>query len=165
MVGGEAAAYARARPVLHAVGKRSFHLGPAGAGATVKLISNLIAGLYMAVISEGFVLGAAANISHEKLLEVFKHTDAKSYAMFEEFAPHMCANDYEGGFAVDLMHKDHRLAAELGRKHGVPLFLNHIAMEIYQTARSKGLGRKSHVVIVEMLAEITGIKLFNKNSG
>lgn len=165
MVGGDEADFNQAKPILMLIGMHALYLGKAGTGSTVKLISNLIAGLNMAVMAEGFVLGAAAGISHQKLLEVFKHTDAKSYAMFEEFAPHMCANDYEGGFAVDLMHKDHRLAAELGHKHGVPLFLNQMATEIYQMARTKGLGRKSHVVIVEMLAEITGIKLFNKKSG
>ena len=162
MVGGDEEAFEKAKPVLDVLGAHAILLGPAGTGNAVKLISNLIAGLNMAVMSEGFVLGAAMGISHETLLRVFKHTDAKSYTMFEEFAPHLETNDYEGGFPVDLMHKDHRLAGELGRKYGVPLFFNQLALEVYQICRSQGYGRKSHAVVVESLADLAGVQLFNK---
>ena len=162
MVGGDKDSFEQAKPVLENLGRHALYLGPAGAGNTVKLISNLIAGLNMAVMAEGFVLGAAAGISHEKLLKVFKHTDAKSYTMFEEFAPRLRACDYEGGFPVDLMHKDHRLASELGRKLGVPLLFNQLALEVYQIARSQGMGRQSHAVVVEALAAIAGVELLNK---
>ena len=163
IVGGDRPAFERARPVFDTLGRHAIHVGPIGTGNLVKLISNLIAGLNMAVMAEGFVLGAAAGISHETLLEVFRHTDAKSYTMFEEFAPHLRANDYEGGFPVDLMHKDHRLATDLGRKYGVPLPLNQLALEIYQICRSQGHGRKSHAVVVEALADLAGVRLFNKS--
>ena len=133
-----------------------------GPGNTVKLISNLIAGLNMAVMAEGFVLGAAAGIHHDKTLEVFKHTDAKSFTMFEEFESHLKTCSYEDGFPVDLMHKDHRLAAELGRKLNVPLLFNQLALEVYQIARCQGQGRKSHAGIVEVLAQLSSIRLFNQ---
>jgi 3-hydroxyisobutyrate dehydrogenase-like beta-hydroxyacid dehydrogenase len=162
MVGGDRTSFERARPVFDVLGRHAIHLGPAGVGNTVKLISNLIAGLNMAVMAEGFVLGAAAGISHKTLLDVFRHTDAKSYTMFEEFAPHLCANDYEGGFPVDLMHKDHRLAAELGHKYGVPLLFNQLALEVYQICRAQGYGRKSHAIVVEALANLARVDLFNK---
>ena len=162
MVGGDDLAVERARPVLETLGRHVIHVGPAGTGNTVKLISNLIAGLNMAVMAEGFVLGAAAGISHELLLEVFRHTDAKSYTMFEEFAPHFCAYEYEGGFPVDLMHKDHRLAGELARKYGVPLLFNQLGLVVYQICRSKGLGRKSHAVVAEVLAELAGVEFFDR---
>ena len=162
IVGGDPIAVERARPVLQVLGSRAIHVGPAGNGNLIKLISNLIAGLNMAVMAEGFVLAAAAGISHETLLHVFRYTDAKSYTMFEEFAPHLQANDYEGGFPVNLMHKDHRLAADLGRKFGVPLPFNQLALEAYETCRSQGHGRKSHAVVVETLADLAGVQLFNK---
>jgi 3-hydroxyisobutyrate dehydrogenase-like beta-hydroxyacid dehydrogenase len=163
MVGGDQDAFERARPILDVLGSHVFYLGPAGAGSTLKLISNLIAGLNMAVMAEGFVLGAAAGISHDKLLEVFRHTDAKSYTMYEEFAPRLCANRYDDGFPIDLMHKDHRLAAELGQKHGVPLLFNQLALEVYQICRARGYGRKSHAAVVEALAELANVRLFNKD--
>ena len=162
MVGGDPASVQRARPVLDVLGSHVIHVGSAGTGTLIKLISNLIAGLNMAVMAEGFVLAAAAGVSHETLLHVFRHTDAKSYTMFEEFAPHLRANDYTGGFPVELMHKDHGLAADLGRKYDVPLPFNRLAMEVYQACRSRGHGRKSHAVVVETLADQAGVQLFNK---
>lgn len=164
MVGGDRMSFERARPVLEVLGSHAIYLGPAGTGNTVKLISNLIAGLNMAAAAEGIMLGAAAGISHETLLQVFRHTDAKSYTMLEELAPHLRANDYEGGFPVDLMHKDHRLAAELGQKYGVPLLFNQLAREVYQVCCSQGYGRKSHSVVVEVLAKLAGVELFNKGN-
>ena len=131
MVGGDAQAVERARALLGVLGSQVIHVGPAGSGSTAKLVSNLIAGLNMAAMAEGFVLGAAAGLAPARLLEVFRHTDARSYTMFEEFAPHLLANDYDGGFAVDLMHKDHRLAAQLGERHDVPLRFNECALEAY----------------------------------
>jgi 3-hydroxyisobutyrate dehydrogenase-like beta-hydroxyacid dehydrogenase len=162
MVGGDRPAFERAKCVFDVLGRYAFHLGPAGTGSTVKLISNLIAGLNMAVMAEGFMLGAAAGISQETLLEVFRHTDAKSYTMFEEFAPHFCANNYEGGFSVDLMHKDHRLAAELGQMLDVPLLFNQLALATYQICRCQGQGHKSHAIVIEVLADLARVHLFNK---
>ncbi len=163
MVGADEAAFKRAKPVLDILGKYSFHLGPVGNGNIVKIISNHIAGIIMAATAEGFVLGAAAGIHHETLLEVFNHTDAKHYTLHEEFGPRLTNNDYEGGFSVDLMHKDHYLASELGRKFDVPLFFNQLAMETYQIARSQGAGRKPYTYIVEILAAMAGVELFNKD--
>lgn len=161
MVGGDREAFERARPVFDVLGSHALFLGPAGTGSKVKLLSNLIAGVNMAVIAEAFVLGAANGISHETLLEVFKHTDAKSFTMMEEFADRICSNDYEGGFPVDLMHKDHRLAGEMGRKGGIPMLFNQLAQEFYQLARAQGYGRSSHAAVVEMLASLADVKLFN----
>ncbi|UWQ93708.1 NAD(P)-dependent oxidoreductase (plasmid) [Rhodobacteraceae bacterium M382] len=164
MAGGDQAAFDRAVPVFDALGKHWMLLGPAGTGNAVKLISNLIAGLYMASMAEGFVLGAAMGISHETLLKVFRHTDAQSFTMFEEFAPHLSSNDYEEGFPVELMHKDHRLAGEMARKHNVPLYFNSLAMELYQTAMARGFGRKSHAAIVESMALAANVNLTNKGA-
>ena len=84
--------------------------------------------------------------------------------MFEEFAPHLSSNDYEEGFPVELMHKDHRLAGEMARKHNVPLYFNSLAMELYQTAMARGFGRKSHAAIVESMALAANVSLTNKGA-
>ena len=120
MVGGDADAFERAKPTLAILGKRWFYLGPSGTGSTVKLISNLMAGLHNLVASEAFVLGAAAGIEPETLLEVFDGTDAKSFWLTDYFAPRVRRRDFEPGFSVDLQYKDHRLASDLGRQLGVP---------------------------------------------
>lgn len=159
MCGGENAAYERAQDVLKIIGMHSFLLGPVGSGNKIKLISNLIAGINMAAMAEGFVLGAAAGFDFETMFKVFKHTDAKSFTMFEEFLPHVESGDYSYGFPVELMHKDHRLAGEMARKLNVPLFLNQLVQELYQSTMARGMGRESHAAIIKQLADVSGVSL------
>ena len=153
LAGGEAADFELAKPVLSVLGKRFFHLGPAGAGATVKLVSNHIAGLNNLVCAEAFALAAAAGVAPETLFEVFDGTDAKSFWMTHYFAPRVRARDFEPGFSIDLQHKDHRLAGELGRALEVPLPLNDLALELYQAMRAAGLGGKDLVAAVQFLGQ------------
>ncbi len=161
MVGGDKSGYERAKPVLEVLGERSFYLGPAGSGATVKLISNHIAGLNMLVTAEAFTLGAAAGFSYETLLEVFAATDANNFTMFESFAPRVRQRDFEPGFSVDLMHKDHRLAGELAERLGVPMLFNQLALETYQILRSRGLGQKDFAEAANLFGELADVDIYN----
>ena len=161
MVGGDAEAFERAKPVMSLLGKRFFHLGPAGRGSTVKLISNHIAGLHNLVAAEAFTLGAAAGIAPDTLLEVFDGTDAKSFWLTEYFAPRLRRRDFEPGFSVDLQYKDHRLAEDLGRELKVPLPFNALAIQVYQMLRAKGLGGKDLVEAVNFMGELANTDIYN----
>ena len=160
MVGGDRDAFERAKPTMAVLGERWFYLGPAGSGSTVKLISNLVAGLHNLVASEAFVLGAAAGFSPDTLLEVFDGTDAKSFWLTDYFAPRIRRRDFEPGFSVDLQYKDHRLASELGRQLGVPLFLNDLAVALYQAMRANGLGGRDLVESVRFLGGLSGADIY-----
>jgi len=140
MVGGDAGAFERARPVMDVLGDVAFLLGPAGAGSTVKLISNLCSGIHALVTAEAFTLGAACGFAPERLLEVFAHTDAKSFFMTDYVAPRVERGDVAPGFTVELQLKDHRLAADLGHEQRVPLPLNALAIEAWQRMRAQGRG-------------------------
>lgn len=152
IVGGGAADFERAKPTLALLGSRWFHVGGPGAGSTVKLISNLMAGLHNLVAAEGFALGAAAGFTPAQLLEVFDGTDARSYHLTDYAAPRLAAQDYEPGFSIDLQLKDHRLAAELGHALGVPLLLNGLAVSIYEMIHAQGAGGKDIVEAFRFLA-------------
>ena len=140
MVGGDADAFERARPVMEALGRFSFLLGPPGSGSTVKLISNLCSGIHALVAAEAFTLGAACGFSPERLLEVFEHTDAKSFFMTDYVAPRVARGDVAPGFTIELQLKDHRLAAELGHDQRVPLPLNAMAIDAWERLRAQGRG-------------------------
>lgn len=159
MVGGDEAAFERAKPLLGMVGQRFFYMGPSGSGSAVKLVSNLVAGLHNLVASEAFVLAAALGVRPERLLEVFDGTDAKSYWLAEYFAPRILRGDFDPGFSVDLQYKDHHLAAELGHQLGVPLLLNDLALQIYQMMRATGRGQRDLVDAVRFLADMSGVQL------
>lgn len=156
MIGGDKDHADRAIEVLSKLGKHTYHLGPAGSGAIVKLISNHMAGLHNLIAAEAFVLGSAAGFSYETLLEVFTWTDAKSYMMSDYIAPRLEQNDFTPGFTVDLMHKDHRLAGELGRSLGVPLLFNSLALEAYQMMRDRKRGGNDLSDVFNLFSELAG---------
>jgi 3-hydroxyisobutyrate dehydrogenase-like beta-hydroxyacid dehydrogenase len=160
IVGGDAEDFERAKPTLALLGKRWFHCGPPGAGSTVKLISNLMAGLHNLVAAEGFALGAAAGFSPGQLLEVFDGTDARSYHLTDYAAARLAAHDFEPGFSIDLQLKDHRLAAELGHELGVPLPFNGLAVTVYEMIHAAGGGRKDIVEAFRFMAEIAGTDIY-----
>src|SRR5262249_40219372 len=84
---------------------------------------------------------------------------AKSFMMTDYFAPRYRRNDFNPGFSIDLMHKDHTLAANLGRKYGVPLLLNQLALELYQMMRARKLGQKDIIEALHFLADSAGVNV------
>jgi 2-hydroxymethylglutarate dehydrogenase len=157
MGGGTAAAFEAAMPLMAILGAHPLHLGPAGTGATVKLISNYIAGLHNLVAAEAFALGRAAGISIETMLTTFAHTDANSYWLLNYFAPRIQSGDFEPGFSVDLQYKDLRLCEEIARRYRVPMPLNGLALQVYQMLRGQGRGGKDLVEAANLMAELGGL--------
>ena len=157
MAGGEKAAFEAALPLMSLLGKHPLHLGRVGTGATVKLISNYIAGLHNLVAAEAFALGRAAGISVETMLKTFAHTDANSYWLFNYFAPRIQNGDVEPGFSVDLQYKDLRLCEDIARQHKVAMPLNGVALQIYQMLRGSGRGSRDLVEAANFMAEMNGL--------
>jgi 3-hydroxyisobutyrate dehydrogenase-like beta-hydroxyacid dehydrogenase len=157
MAGGTKDAFDAAMPLMKLLGKHYLHLGPAGTGAKVKLISNYISGLHNLVAAEAFALGRAAGISIDTLLNTFAHTDAGSYWLFNYFAPRIKSGDMEPGFSVDLQHKDLRLCEDLARLHKVPMPLNGLALQLYQMLRGSGRGDRDLVEAANLVAELSGL--------
>ena len=79
LAGGDQAAFVRAKPVLDVLGDRIYHLGPAGSGSVMKLVSNQIAAAVSLATAEGLALAAAAGFELETSLEVLCHSVARSY--------------------------------------------------------------------------------------
>lgn len=156
MVGGDEEAYARAAPVMDALGAHRFHLGPAGSGTIVKLISNLCSGIYVQVVAEAFALGAACGFDVERLVEVFELTDAKCYMMTDYVLPRLRRGTFQPGFSVELQLKDHRLAAELGHAHAVPLPMNAVATQLWELMRARGEAGRDISAAIPFTREVAG---------
>jgi 2-hydroxymethylglutarate dehydrogenase len=160
MCGGLESAVERARPLLQLLGRHVLHVGPAGNGATVKLVSNHIAGLHNLVAAEALAVGHAAGLSLETMLAVLRHTDAQSYWLFNYLVPRLAQGDFDDGFSIDLQHKDHRLFGELGAAHGAATPLNDVALELYEAMRAGGLGRKDVTEAANVACERAGMAPF-----
>ena len=162
MCGGTASAVERARPLLRVLGRHVLHVGPAGDGATVRLVSNHLAGLHNLVAAEGLAVGLAAGLALDTILAVLRHTDAQSYWLFDYLAPRLARGDFDDGFSIDLQHKDHRLFGELAASHGVATPLNDAALELYGSMRAAGLGRKDLTEAANVACEQAGVDRFDR---
>jgi len=134
MIGGDAATFEAARPVLSAMGKKLFHLGPNGAGQTIKLAMNLLLALQVGAFAEALALVTGAGLPGDKLVEVMQSSMARS-GVLDVKAQLMLKGDYTPSFPLRLMHKDMSLALELGNQLGVPLPAAAAGREIYNAVK------------------------------
>ena len=130
MVGGDAATLKEAEPVLGALGKRWFHLGPNGAGQTIKLAMNLILALQVDALAEALALVTGAGLPGEKLIEVMQSSMARA-PVLDVKAPMLLKGEYPPSFPLRLMHKDLGLALDLANLLGVALPATAAARETY----------------------------------
>jgi 3-hydroxyisobutyrate dehydrogenase len=120
IVGGEAQTLTRVEPVLGVMGKRWFHVGPLGAGQTVKLAMNLLLALEVEAFAEALALVTRAGIPGDRLVEVMQSSMGRS-GLLDIKAPMMLKGEYKPSFPLRLMHKDVSLALDLANQLGVPL--------------------------------------------
>lgn len=161
LVGGESSAVEEAAEVFELLGERYLHIGPVGAGSIMKLVTNHISGVITLAVAEGLVLAAAAGFPVDQSLDIIKHSVADNYVLNHILAARIRQADYEPGFAVDLMHKDHSLAATLGETLRVPLHFNQLAAETFQSMRDQELGKTDHAYCAQYLAGIARVDLEN----
>jgi 3-hydroxyisobutyrate dehydrogenase-like beta-hydroxyacid dehydrogenase len=130
MIGGDGDALKAVEPVLGVMGKRWFHLGPNGAGQTIKLAMNLILALQVDALAEALALVTAAGLKGEGLVEVMQASMARS-GVLDVKAPNLLKGEYKPSFPLRLMHKDLSLALDLGNQIGVALPATAAARETY----------------------------------
>jgi 3-hydroxyisobutyrate dehydrogenase-like beta-hydroxyacid dehydrogenase len=130
MVGGDAATLKAVEPILSVLGKRWFHLGPNGAGQTIKLAMNMILALQVDALAEALALVTRAGLKGEDLVEVLQSSMARS-GVLDIKAPNLLKGEYKPSFPLRLMHKDLGLALELANQIGVALPATAAARETY----------------------------------
>jgi 3-hydroxyisobutyrate dehydrogenase len=141
-VGGEPATFAAARPALQAVGSKMDLLGPAGAGATWKLINNQLAAAQIAALAEALKVAQKAGFRNEQISDLILG-GAPASPIVKLKLPRMLAHDFEpADFAVHLMLKDARYATDLAHSLGAPADMISGAVTAFARAAAKGLGSK-----------------------
>ncbi|WP_375411042.1 3-hydroxyisobutyrate dehydrogenase [uncultured Bradyrhizobium sp.] len=146
MAGGDAKAFAAARPVLEAMGKKIVHCGDAGAGQAAKICNNMILGVSMIAVGEAFALAEKLGLSHQALFDVASTSSGQcwsltSYCPVPGPVPGSPANNgYKPGFASALMVKDLTLAQDAARTAGAATPLGQHAQEIYKEFDAAGNG-------------------------
>jgi 3-hydroxyisobutyrate dehydrogenase-like beta-hydroxyacid dehydrogenase len=157
MVGGDAEAFERARPILEAIGPKVFHLGPNGAAVTMKIATNLSLAVQMLAFSEGVLLAEKSGIPREQAVEVMLASVIAS-PMVAYRGPFVLEQPDEAWFDVNMMQKDMNLALELGRELDVPLPTTAVTNELLTAARGMGLEEQDFAVVFDVLARMSGIE-------
>jgi 3-hydroxyisobutyrate dehydrogenase-like beta-hydroxyacid dehydrogenase len=159
MVGGDKSVFERCQEILSAIGKNVYHVGDVGSGNAVKLVNNLMSLVSVMALSEGMVLGTKAGVDPETLHRVIKVSTGSSYALEVKLPNLISKGRFEAGFAIDLACKDLRLAIDLGREMGVPLFVTNTAQQVYELARARGMGRLDHTAVIKLLEEAAQVEV------
>jgi 3-hydroxyisobutyrate dehydrogenase len=157
MAGGSAAAFARAEPLLAAMGKSLTHCGAAGAGQAAKICNNMILGISMIAVSEAFGLADRLGLSRQSLFDVASKSSGQcwsltSYCPVPGPVPGSPANNgYKPGFAAALMLKDLRLSQEAAGGSAANTPLGAAATGLYEEMAAKGMGGQDFSAIFQML--------------
>jgi 3-hydroxyisobutyrate dehydrogenase len=143
LAGGDAADFARARPILEQLCRRVDHLGPNGNGAAMKLAINLPLIVYWEALGEALSLVKDAGIAPAKLIEIMSESSGGTNALKNRGPKLVTA--LEGGtpdvgFDIDGMRKDLRTMAELARTLGVDLPVTATTLASYDAAAQDGWG-------------------------
>jgi 2-hydroxy-3-oxopropionate reductase len=139
MAGGDAAAFARARPLLERVGRTINHFGPSGAGQAVKLCNQVMCTMHIQAVCEAFALGRAAGVDLARLREALLGGAAASWIL-DHHGALMIAKDDRPMFRIELQAKDLRLAHELATSLRVPLPGLAQVLQLYSSALAHGEG-------------------------
>ena len=157
MVGGEADALERCRPILEAMGKTITHCGPSGAGQTVKLCNQVaIAGALLGVC-EALALAQKSGVDAERMLEAISAGAAGSWQL-SNLGPRIAARDFAPGFMIKLMQKDLRLALEAGGDVRQPLPNTALVRQLYYQLQAQGAdeeGTQALARVIESLGATT----------
>jgi 3-hydroxyisobutyrate dehydrogenase-like beta-hydroxyacid dehydrogenase len=160
MVGGDKADLDACLPVFSKIATDIHHCGPNGSGATMKLVNNLLGGVIMAANCEAMLLGVKAGLSPETMLQVLTTTGANNNMLRGPIPSKVLARSFEPpSFALNLQHKDTRLALELASDVGAALPLGALVQQLRSSLRAKGRGRWDTAAIATAFEELDGAEL------
>jgi len=150
MCGGDAAAFARAEPVLRNYARAVTRLGESGAGQLAKMVNQIcIAGLLQG-LAEAVAFGQRAGLPMAQVLEVIGQGAAQSWQL-DNRGPTMVEGRFDFGFAVDWMRKDLGLVLDEGRRQGARLPVTALVDQFYADVQGLGGGRWDTSSLIERL--------------
>lgn len=158
MVGGEESHFIEAKPILEKLGKKIIHAGASGNGQAAKICNNLILGISMIAVAEGFTLAKKLGLDPKKFFEISSNASGQCWAMTSycplpniiEKVP--ANNDYQPGFMAKMMLKDLGLAEAAATDVSASIPLGEKATELYQLFVKEGHGEMDFSGIVKMLS-------------
>ncbi|HDY5451523.1 TPA: 3-hydroxyisobutyrate dehydrogenase, partial [Pseudomonas aeruginosa] len=162
MVGGDAEALEKARPLFEAMGRNIFHAGPDGAGQVAKVCNNQLLAVLMIGTAEAMALGVANGLEAKVLAEIMRRSSGGNWALevynpwpgVMENAP--ASRDYSGGFMAQLMAKDLGLAQEAAQASASSTPMGSLALSLYRLLLKQGYAERDFSVVQKLFDPTQG---------
>ena len=155
MVGGAAADFESARPVLDALGKTVVHVGPSGAGQTVKAANQLVVAGTIELVAEAIVFLEAHGVDMVAALQVLSGGLAGNQ-IFERKGAGMLARNFEPGFRIALHNKDMGIVTAAAREAGVAIPLGAMVAQLIGALNAQGDGGLDHSALLKLVEQLSG---------
>ena len=155
MVGGDPDDVAAALPILESVGKTIVHVGPAGAGQTVKAANQLIVAGTIELVAESIVVLEAYGVDMPAAIKVLAGGLAGNQIL-ERKAAGMLKREFAPGFRIDLHHKDMGIVTSAAREAGVAIPLGALTAQLVGAARAQGHGSLDHSALLLLVEQLSG---------
>lgn len=153
MVGGDAAAFEQCSEIFALIGAQTFHTGPAGTGAKMKLVTNLVLGLNRAALAEGLAFAEALGLDPDLSLAVMRGSPAYSRIM-DTKGERMLRRDFVPEARLSQHLKDVRLIVDSGRQSGLPMPLSTAHRAVLEAAETAGYGDLDNSAILNVLLPV-----------
>ncbi len=152
MVGGDAASFSRAQPIMACYGRAVTLMGPVGSGQLTKMVNQIaIVGLVQG-LAEALNFAQHARLDAKRVIDVIAKGAAQSWQL-ENRGPTMVDDKYDFGFAVDWMRKDLQICLDEARRNGALLPITAIVEQLYGRLQEKGHGRLDSSSLMKLLTE------------
>jgi len=155
LAGGNAELFQAAQPIFDAIARQYFHLGPSGAGTTMKLVVNTLLGLRMQPIAEAVEMGESAGLNRKLLLEALSKTAAVAPAHAGKLA-RVDNNDYSPQFPLSLMNKDFQLILKTAARENVPMPATQAAFRVNADELAEG-EEQDFSAVLRRMEEVAGV--------
>ena len=138
MIGGnDKAAIERTKPVLLAMGKQLFETGPLGTGHAMKALNNYIAAAGYTAVAEALLIGERFGLDQEKMVDILNASTGRNFTTEFMVKEHVLGGKFSTGFALGLMAKDVRIAADLGEAVGLDAPVSRLIRARWAAARDR----------------------------
>jgi 3-hydroxyisobutyrate dehydrogenase len=146
MIGGDAAAVAAARPVLSKIGTRLFEVGGPGCGHAMKALNNFVAGTGFVATAEAVLVGKRFGLDPTVMMDVMNVSTGRNFNTENVVKQHVISRRFASGFALGLLAKDVKIAADLAAAIDVESPLTRLSAALLGEARDRVGGDKDHTL-------------------
>lgn len=159
MVGGEAGAIERARPVLQTMGTTITRIGDVGSAHAMKALNNLVSAGGFLIGIEALLVGGRFGIDPGLMVDVLNASTGVNNSTQKKFKQFVLSRKFDAGFGLDLMVKDLTIALELARETGTPVPFAALCREMWSSAAAMlGLGQ-DHTAMAKLSERLANFEL------